>query len=803
MSRIIKRVAVIGSGTMGGAIAAHFANAGYFVDLLDIAPDKLTPDEERKGLKLESPAVRNRVVNGGWDRVKKARPSALFSAELTERVRLGNLADNFDRLADADWILEAIVEILDLKRNLMERIDAIRKPATIVSTNTSGIPIHSIAEGRSEDFKRHFLGTHFFNPPRYLKLLEVIPIPDTDPEVVEFVSQFGADVLGKTVVICKDTPNFIANRLGVFIGNYRLAYTLENGYTVEEVDYLTGPLIGTPKTATFRLSDLVGLDVMAHVSRNLYDLVPDDESRDLFKNPSVVETMLQKGMLGNKTSQGYYKEVRQNGKKDYWVLDLDSMEYKPPTKVAMPEIEKVKKVQPLGERLKAVVGQPGERGSDYVWNTTAQYMAYSSRRIPEIADDLASVDTAMKAGYGVESGPFETWDMLGVPQTVERMNAEGIQVAPWVRDMLAKGYTSFYKTENGQQMVYSPLTCEYVPIVTDKRQVSLAGLKSQGKELKRNDSASVIDLGDGILCVEFHSRANALDDMIGQMMAFALDELEKPQWNGLVIGNQGEWFGAGANIAIVAMNAMAKQWPVLDKMIRDLQGIHQRMRFSPKPVVAAPFNMTLGGGAEVALASSRIAASAETYMGLVEVGVGLIPAGGGCKEMVRRVLSPAMKTPHVDPLPFLERIFLQVGTAKVSTSAVEARNMGMLDDADIVVMNPEFLVGEAKQFALDLAETYQPPVNDKNVYAAGKPVLAALELGIWSMLQAKQISEYDAKIGRKLAYVLTGGSLSQGQWLDEQHFLDLEREAFLSLLGEQKTLDRISHMLQTGKPLRN
>ena len=791
MTYTIQRVAVIGAGTMGGGIAAHFANAGYLVDLLDIPAEGATVQE------------RNKIVLGLWDRVKKARPSALFSADVADRVRIGNTQDNFDRLAQADWIIEVIIEKLEPKRDLMERVDAVRKPTAIVTSNTSGIPIHQIGEGRSESFRQHFLGTHFFNPPRYLKLLEVIPTPDTSPEVIAFVKEFATRVLGKGVVVCKDTPNFIANRLGSFDGLYSLRAAIDNGFTVEEIDYLAGPLIGNPKTALFRLQDLVGLDIAMYVAKNLYDAAPDDESREVYRIPATIQTMLDRKMLGNKTNGGFYKEVREGGKREYWVLDLKTLEYKAPTKTSFPEVEKVKRTEPLGARMKALVNLTDSRAGQFLWETTANSLAYASRRVPEIADDLPSVDRAMRWGFSRAAGPFETWDALGVPETVERMTRDDIQVADWVHDMLRAGHTSFYKTDNGRLTVYSPLSQTYVPVEEDSRVIILADLKRQGRELKRNDSASLIDLGDGVLCLEFHSKANALDDLIVQMGEYALEQLAKPEWVGLVVGNQGEYFGAGANVALMAMNVMAGQWDAISKMLRTGQGFMQAMRFSPKPIVAAPFGMTLGGCAEVALAATRIVASAETYMGLVEVGVGLIPGGGGCKEMVRRILSPAMKTPNVDPLPFLEKIFLQIGQAKVSTSALEAKSMGLLDDADLIVMHPDHLLGEAKQMVLDLAPTYQPPARDKSVYAAGKPMLAALKMGIWQFQEARQISEHDAKIARKLAYILCGGELSAGQWVDEQYFLDLEHEAFLSLLGEQKTIERIMHMLQTGKPLRN
>ncbi len=792
MTYTIQRVAVIGAGTMGGGIAAHFANAGYQVDLLDIPAEGATVQE------------RNKIVLGLWDRVKKARPSALFTADVADRVRIGNTQDNFDRLAQADWIIEVIIEKLEPKRELMERVDAVRKPNAIVTSNTSGIPIHQIGEGRSQSFRQHFLGTHFFNPPRYLKLLEVIPTPDTSPEVIAFVKEFATRVLGKGVVVCKDTPNFIANRLGSFDGLYSLRAAIDNGFTVEEIDYLAGPLIGNPKTALFRLQDLVGLDIAMYVAKNLYDAAPNDESREVYRIPATIQTMLDRKMLGNKTGGGFYKEVRQGGNREFWVLDLNTLEYKAPTKVSFPEVEKVKRTEPLGARMKALVNLPDSRAGRFLWETTANSLAYASRRVPEISDDLPSVDRAMRWGFSRAMGPFELWDALGVRETVERMSADGIEVAPWVHKMLAAGHTSFYKNMGSKLLAYSPVSGIYCPIEEDPLRVNLNELRHGGCEIKRNESASLIDLGDGVLGLEFHSRGNSIDDMMGQLLQEALDKLESSdKYVGLVIGNQGENFCLGANIGFVAMNAMAQQFGAIEAMVKNFQDLLMRVRFSPKPVVVAPHGMTLGGGAEIVMAGACATPAAETYMGLVEVGVGLIPGGGGCKEMVRRVLSPAMKTPNVDPLPFLERIFLQLGQAKVSTSALEARSMGMLDEADLIVMHPDHTLGEAKELVLDLISNYQPPVREKSVYAAGKPMLAALKMGIWQFQEARQISEHDAKIARKLAYVLCGGELSSGQWVDEQYILDLEREAFMSLVGEPKTLERIGHTLQTGKPLRN
>lgn len=794
MAHSINRVAVIGSGTMGGALAAHFANAGIPVYLLDIVPNKLTPDEEKKGLTLQHPAVRNRIVNAGLEAVKKARPAALFTPQTVERISVGNLEDHFDFIREADWTLEAIVENLQIKRQLMARIDGIRKPDSIVSTNTSGIPIKEIAANCSDSFKAHFLGTHFFNPPRYLKLLEVIPGPQTAPDVLEFVKEFGETVLGKGVVVCKDRPNFIANRLMAFSGMYGMRYAYEHGYTVNEVDDLTGPLIGHPKTASFRLADLVGLDIMLHVADNLYPLVPDDEAREELKPPEFLREIVKRGWLGNKSGQGFYKEVKTESGREFHALDLKTFEYKPQEKKFYDSTTNAEIYDALPERLRYIVAQD-DRGAKFIWDTTARALAYAAHRIPEIADDLVSVDNAVKWGFMRELGPFETWDALGVAETVARMEKEGIKVAPWVKEMLATGHPSFYK----EGKYYDLAAKDYKPL---PKSPNIILLREQ-KVIKQNDSASLLDLGDGVACLEFHTKMNALDEGIIEIARAAMEEVDK-NFVGMVIGNQGEHFSAGANVMTIFLAASEKQWDKIDAVAKALQGFLMAVRYSPKPIVTAPFGYTFGGGAEVAMHGARIVAHGELYMGLVEVGMGLIPAGGGCKELLRRILSPAMQTPNVDPLPFLQRVFEAIGMAKVATSAEEARQLGFLAPADRVLMNRDHLIAEAKREVLEMVKVgYRPPARGKIIYAAGERMLAALRIAIYSMVQGKYISEYDAKIGNKLAYVLCGGNLTAPTWVDEQYILDLEREAFVSLCGEEKTRERIEHFLNTGKILRN
>jgi len=803
----IKQSVVIGAGTMGAAIAAHLANAGVRVTLLDIVPDRLTPEEEARGLSLNSPEVRNRIVRDGFERARKSRPASFFTDDHASLVRLGNLADDFDCVSQADWIIEVIVENLAIKRQLMERIDQVRSPNAIVSTNTSGIPVTSIAEGRSESFRKHFLGTHFFNPPRYLKLLEVIPTQDTLPEVVEFISHFGEYHLGKGIVICKDTPNFIANRIAFGSAAFALDYILENEYTVEEVDVITGPPIGNPKTATFRLMDLVGIDVWEHVGRNLAPAIPHDTHAQKYLNSErvnrLIRTLVSEGRLGNKAKQGFYKEVRQpDGTKEFWSLNLKTLEYEPPQKPRFESIGKVKDEEDFGKRLKTLIGAQ-DRAGQLVRALTYQSLAYASERIPEIADTPKPIDDAMRWGFGREAGPFETWDLLGVAETAQGMKEAGFPPASWVDEMLANGFSTFYQMENGRKIgVYHPAKKAYQRIPPNPATIILAEQKSAGKELKVNPGASLIDLGDGVLCVEFHTKVNALDDDIFNMILEALDLAEK-DYEGVVIGNDAEQFSAGANIFMIVMAAQSGMWETLDAAVRKMQSMNMRMRYFSKPVVIAPAGLAIGGGCEVMMHGSRVVAHAELYSGLVEIGVGVIPAGGGTKELVRRILTPPMRTQNAEALPFLQRIFETIGLAKVATSAEEARQFGFLSHADRVVMNRSHLLAEAKREVLHLAaDGYRPPLPEK-LYAAGRDALAAMRVGVYMMNQGGYITDHERLIGEKLAYVMCGGELSRPTWVDEQYFLDLEREAFLSLCGEEKTQQRLWHMLQTGKPLRN
>lgn len=803
----VHKAVVIGAGTMGAAIAAHLANAGTSVTLLDIAPNELTDDEKKKGLKLKDKGVRNRIVNEGYQRAVKARPASFVSEQHTSLVTLGNLEDDFEAVGEADWVIEAIVENLEIKRDLMARIDKIRKENAIVSTNTSGIPVHSIAEGLSKGFRKNFLGTHFFNPPRYMKLLEIIPTTDTEPEVVEFISHFGEYRLGKGIVLCKDTPNFIGNRIGTVAGAFALNYILENGYTVAEVDAITGPAMGRPKTATFRLLDLVGIDIANNVRSNLAAAIPEDTSAlkviGSEKANALTEALIKKGWLGRKTGQGFYKTVQSNGKKEYWALNLDTLEHEAPgEKPRFDSIGKARELENPDERLKTMLAGE-DRAADLVRALIFHGLAYASQVIPGISDLPNAVDDAACWGFMHSAGPFETWDSLGVAKTSELMKSNGYEPAAWVAEMLKAGHKSFYRYKKGTKVgIYNPSKKKYEKLKKTTGLILLKSLKDSGGVIAQNPSATMIDIGDGVALVEFHTKMNALDADIGLMVDEALTRVAD-DFDGLVVGNEGDNFSVGANLFFVSMSAQNEEWDQLDAAIRGLQNLHMRMRYFPKPVVVAPAGMTLGGGAEMSMHASRIVASSELYIGLVEVGAGVIPAGGGTKEMLRRVLNPPMRTKNADNFPFVQRLFEQIGQAKVAASAAEARQIGILHNSDRVVMNRSHLLSEAKQEVLDMASKgYSPPLPEK-IYAAGRDALSALRVGVFMFRESDYISDHDRVVGEKLAHVLTGGELSRPTWVDEQYILDLEREAFLSLCGEKLTQDRMWHLLQTGKPLRN
>lgn len=804
MHNPIQHVVVVGAGTMGAQIAAHFANAGTRVTLLDIVPKQLTDAERQADKTLEDHDVRNRIVRAGLEAAVKARPAAFMSKMARQRVSIGNLQDDFEAVSEADWVIEAVIEKLDIKRDLMERIDEIRRPDSIVSTNTSGIPVHEIAAGRSTSFREHFLGTHFFNPPRYLKLLELIPTADTLDAVIDRVHDFAEQRLGKGVVFAKDTPNFIANRLGSVSGAFLMDFVLREGYSVEEVDALTGPLIGRPKTASFRLLDLVGLDIAAHVRGNLAGALPNDPAAkylDSQEASRVTEAMIERGWLGNKAGQGFYKPVEGQDGKEYWVLDLETFEYKAQEKPRFDSVAVAKDHPTPAERIGVILEQD-DRAARLLREILFYGFSYASGRIPEIADTPKPVDDAMRWGFMHEQGPFELWDALGVGETAQAMTEAGHPPAEWVLDMLAGGHESFYQTSNGRATaVYSPVESGYVEIGDHCDHFTLSGLRSGDAVLEENDGASLLDAGDGVLLLEFHTKGNALDEDIFRMTNRALELLES-SYSALVIGNEADNFSLGANLFTVAVAAQNGLWEQLDEAVRTFQSLNMRMRTAPRPVIVAPAGMTLGGGCELTMHSGRTVAAAETYIGLVEVGAGVIPAGGGCKEMLRRVVNPVARIENADPLPPLQKVFETLGQAKAATSAFEGQELGFLGASDRIVMNRDHLLAEARREAVHLAGAYRPNPEEK-IFAGGRDLLSALRMGIFTFREGDFISDYDALIGEKLAYVLSGGELSQAQWVDPWYILDLEREAFLSLCGEEKTQARMWALLQTGKPLRN
>jgi 3-hydroxyacyl-CoA dehydrogenase len=794
----IRKTAVLGSGVMGAQIAAHLANAGFPCLLLDIAPTDLTAEETAKGLTLESRVVRNRIVQAGYDAAVKAKPAAFFTPEAAKRVRIGNFEDDLAKLKDCDWVIEAVIENLPIKQALFARLEPHLAPTAIISSNTSGIPIGSLIEGRGENFRRRFLGTHFFNPPRYMYLLEMISGPETDPEVVGLIADFCDRYLGKGIVTAKDTPNFIANRVGTFAMVDALHRMLNEGYTPEEIDAITGPVIGRAKSASFRTLDVVGLDTFAHVSKNLYAAIPDDEKRETFRLPELVERMLEKRLLGNKTKQGFFKKVGS----EIRTLDFATLDYRERQKPKFPSLDEAKAKEDLAERLRTMI-YAGDRAGAFLWPATCEELNYAANRIPEIAETVVEIDNAMKWGFGRELGPFEVWDAIGVERSVARMKAEGRPVAAKVEQMLAAGVTSFYKSENGRRFFYDFTSGGYQPEAVPAGVTILKSLKDQDRVIRKNTGASLIDLGDGVAAVEFHSKMNAMgQDQIG-MIQYALREVEK-NFVGLVIGNQGENFSAGANIMMILMAAQEGEWEELELSVRQFQTMTTSLRYSPKPVVVAPHHLALGGGCEMTLHADRAVAAAETWTGLVEAGVGLIPGGGGTKELALRAEEIAASVPGVDHFEALRRLFELPAMAKVSTSAAEAKQLGYLRPADRIVMNDKRVIAAAKQAVLTLAgEGYVAPVMREDILVLGEPALTRFKTGIHMMRRAGYISDHDALIGTKIAEVLCGGKISRAQRVSEQYLLDIEREAFVSLCGTKATQERIAHMLKTGKPLRN
>ena len=797
MNRTIRKVAVLGSGIMGSRIACHFANIGCQVLLLDIVPRELSPAETAKGLTLESKIVRNRIVNEAFQSTLKASPAALYSPAFADRIALGNFDDDLPKIKDYDWTIEVVVERLDIKKTLFERVEQHRKLGTLITSNTSGIPIHRMAEGRSDDFRQHFCGTHFFNPPRYLKLLEVIPTPETDPAVVDFLMHYGDRYLGKTTVLAKDTPAFIANRVGIYALMQTMKVTVELGLSVEEVDKLTSDVVGRPKSGTFRLSDVVGLDTTVHVASNLKTL-EHDESRATFELPAMVQKLMTEGWLGDKTGQGFYKKQKGAGKTEILALDLKTFEYKPSQKARFEVFDKTKKMDRLADRFAVLLADKTKAGEFYR-QTFADQFRYVTYRIPEIADELYRIDEAIKAGFGWQMGLFETWDAIGLQAGIELIESQGQKPAPWVYD-LAAGHKSFYKLEQGYKKYYDIPGQSYKTI---PGQEAFIILENRSENIVwKNAESSVYDLGDGVLGLEFRSKLNTFGAPVVEGMHKAISLAEK-DFRGLVIGNDStEAYSAGANLGMLFMFAVEQEFDEVNLMIAQFQQMMMRVRYSSVPVVTAPHTLALGGGCEVCLHADRVVAAAETYMGFVEVGVGLIPAGGGTKEMAARCSDLYQKG---DPeLNILQAAFMNIATAKVSTSAQEALEMNYLRRGDEIIVNRSRLLAEAKKAVIELAEAgYTQPKQRTDIKVQGKAGIALFRAGITGMRMGNYVSDHDAKIADKLAYVICGGDLSYPQTVSEQYLLDLEREAFLSLSGERKTLERIQSLLTGGKPLRN
>jgi 3-hydroxyacyl-CoA dehydrogenase len=807
MKRRIEKAVVLGAGTMGARIAAHFANAGLPCILLDIVP----PD-----LPAGAPAdSRNKIVRAGLEVAKKSKPAAFFTAALASRVAVGNFEDDLGRCAEADWIIEVVAENLEIKRKLLSRVAQVRKPGAIVTTNTSGLPVHLIADGMSEEFQQHWAGTHFFNPPRYLKLVELIPGPKTSSDVLDTLNEFCDRRLGKGVVIAKDTPNFIANRIGTFsmLNALRLMGALE--MTIEEVDACTGPAIGQPKSATFRTADIVGLDVLLHVVKNIYDSVPNDESREMYRVPALLEEMARRGWLGDKTSQGFYKRVKGEGEKEILSLDVNTMEYRPRQKARFASLEAAKAIEDTGDRLRSLLspalqGHNSDKAQQFLWGALSETCLYAARCVPEISDSVADVDRAMRWGFAWELGPFQSIDAVSAKAFAAAVKKEGRALPPVIEKMLAAGRNGFYQSEMGTTTVFDIASGASRKVEEPKGVLILKSLKDAGHEVKRNSGASLIDLGDGVVCCEFHSKMNAIGGDLIAMIHKGLKRLET-DFDAMVIANQAVNFSVGANLMLVLVGAQEQEWDELHLAVKQFQNVNLAIKYAPKPVVAAPQGMALGGGCEIGLHSARIQAAAESYIGLVEAGVGLIPGGGGTKEMLIRANEHAASGNDLDLFHALRPIFETIATAKVGTSAEENRDLGFLRPSDGVSMNRDRLVADAKEVALALvrggyqpaAATWQEGAQTTQIRVLGEQFLAAAKMAIHLLQRGGYASEHDALVGKKLATILAGGPLSATQMVSEQYVLDLEREAFVSLCGERKTQERIAHTLKTGKPLRN
>lgn len=787
---------------MGSGIAAHLANAGIPSLMLDIVPPHLTDEDRKKKISEKDPAFRNRFAAKGLEGIRKSRPALLYSQKDAGLISIGNLDDDLPKAAECDWIIEAVLEDLSVKKALYDRIEKIGKPGTVVSSNTSGIAIAQMMEGRSKEFRRHFLVTHFFNPVRYMKLLELVSGEDTDPEIVRGVAEFGERRLGKGIVYGKDTPNFIGNRIGVFAMMYAMHAMKEDGLSIEEVDRILGPAMGRPKSAAFGTADLVGIDTLLHVSDNVYRNLPADPQRETFLPPPFVNEMVKRGWLGRKAKSGFFKMEGKGDEKKMFVLDHEALDYRPTTKVSFPSLDAAKGEEDAGGKIRKVIGGD-DKASAYAWKVLSESLLYAAKRIPEIADDVVNIDNAIKWGFNWALGPFETWDAIGVAESVDRMRKEGKTIPEKVEKMLAGGAASFYRRRDGVLEFFDFAGQAYLPAPVSPDILFLPALKDRNRVVKGNQGATLYDLGDGVLCLEFHTKMNAIDGDIVAMMNEGVALCEK-EFAGMVIANHAENFCVGANLMLVFLEAQNKNFDNIETMVREFQNACMRLRCSERPVVAAPAGLVLGGGVEICLGADRIRAAAETYMGFAEVGVGLLPAGGGTKEMVIRHLEGIPDGVSADPLPFLRKAFETIGMAKVATSAKEARELGFLRPWDRITIQRDFLIQEAKNTVLAMnREGYEMPRPRTDVALPGRSEFSTFAYALYTMRVGGQISEYDELLGRKIAFVLTGGDVPRGTKLSEQDLLDLEREAFLSLCGEEKTQARIQYMLMKGKPLRN
>ncbi len=801
MSIRIKRVAVLGAGVMGQGIAAHLANAGIPSYLFDIAPSELSDTERNAGLGLDDRKVRNRYSDAGIASMLKARPALLYRKELGALVTACNYTDDAAKLAECDWIVEVVVERLDIKRKVFEMVEEHRRPGTVISSNTSGLSVADMAEGRSEDFRRHFMVTHFFNPVRYMRLLEMVPCVDTNPEVFAQMAEFGSKVLGKGVVYAKDTPNFIGNRVGTFGMTSVFHWIGEMGMGVTQADKIFGPAMGRPKSAVFRTADVVGLDTMAHVLTTVAESCPDDPWHERFTLPDVLRSLVDKGALGEKTGAGFYKKTRdESGASQILALDLKSLEYVEQPKVRFDSIGATRELESAADKVREMVWFDDDAGR-FAWKVTAETCLYSAQLLGEIADDVVNIDRALRWGFNYDLGPFQTWDAIGVERSVERMRAEGMDVPAVVEVMLAKGEGTWYLRRDGETWFWDVEREEYVKLDTDH--ISIASLRDAGKIIDQNDGATLYDMGDGVGLLEFHTKMNAIDALIIEMVDKACDRVNRGELVGLVVGSEAPNFSVGANIGLVGMLAMSDMWDELTQAVAGIQNAFMKMKYCEGPVVLAPRGMALGGGCEAVMHSASVRAAAETYLGLVEVGVGLIPAGGGCKELAMRFYGSVPKGVKPNPFTVMEKIFTTIGLATVSTSAEEARDLGFLRDSDRITLDGEALLSHAKADVLALVQMgYKPPTTGR-VAVPGRDGIASLKVALHGMRGGGYISEYDEKLAKRLAYVICGGDVPAGTEVSEQDFLDLEREVFVELCHEPKTMERIQHMLATGKPLRN